>query len=275
MEQQTQTTVSRRHEGRICVLTLCTGPKANPLTIAVQRDLLAILGEVSGDPSVGALVLTGAGRTFCTGADLSSMGEAGPPGSPTSVGNTTGDVMRELTNPLVLKLRDFPVPVVIALNGAAAGAGVGLALSGDFLLAGSSAFFYLPFMPNLGIVPDMGSSWFLTRQLGVARATALMLLGERLPAEQARQWGLVHAVVPDGELLAQAMMLAARLAALPAGAAREIRALVDAALSNTLPAQLDLEAARQRVLIDGPDFAEGVRAFIGKRPPLFTVGAPG
>lgn len=263
-------TVTRRQAGRVCVLEMASAPKANPLTLPLQRDLLAALDQVAGDPAVGALVLTGAGRTFCVGADLSSMGGGGAPGTPTSVGNRVGDGMLELTNPLVRKLRDFPVPVIIALNGAAAGAGVGLALSGDVLVAAASSFLYLPFMPKLGIVPDMGSSWFLTRQLGPARAAALMLTGERIGAPQAQQWGLAHEMVPDEALMAHCQALAERLAALPAHAAREIRALVGAAQVNTLVAQLDHEAARQRVLIDDPAFAEGVQAFLDKREPVFA-----
>lgn len=261
--------VARRREGRVLVLTFTSGPKANPLHAAMQRDLIAALDEAALDTTVGALVLTGGGRTFCVGADLSAMGEVGPPGSPESIGNQTADGMLALTNPLVMRLRRFPVPVVCALNGAAAGAGVGLALSADFTIGAASAMLLLSFMPKLGIAPDMGCSWYLSRRLGPARAAALLLLGDPIGSAEAAQSGLIHQCVPDAELMPQALALAHRLSRLPAHAAPEIRAIVDEAWSQPLPAQLALEAARQRVLLDGPAFAEGVAAFLARREPVF------
>ncbi|HDR8982678.1 enoyl-CoA hydratase-related protein [Burkholderia vietnamiensis] len=269
MTADRQSSVVLSQEGRVRVMTFTSAPKANPLTPELQRDLLSALDEAAADSSVGAVVLTGSGRTFCVGADLSAMDRHAPPGSADSVGNRTADMMAELTNPLVLKMRQLPVPVVCAINGAAAGAGVGLALSGDFTLAAQSSFFLFPFMPNLGIVPDMGSSWYLTRRLGPMRASAVMLLGDRVNAVMAAEWGLIHRSIPDDLLLSEAVALAQRLARLPAHAVGEIRAIVDLALEQPLETQLEYEAARQRELIDRPTFDEGARAFMEKRAPVF------
>jgi 2-(1,2-epoxy-1,2-dihydrophenyl)acetyl-CoA isomerase len=183
----------------------------------------------------------------------------------------TADAMAELSNPLIEELRALPIPVVCALNGATAGAGVGLALASDLVVAARSAYLYLPFLPRLGIVPDLGTTWFLERLTGRGRAMGLALLGERLSAEDAVRWGLAWACVDDTALPTEALTLARRLARLPAGAALEARRAFDAAAGNTLAAQLAYEAQRQRELIDRPEFAEGVSAFMEKREPTFSA----
>jgi len=158
---------------------------------------------------------------------------------------------------------------VAAVNGPCAGAGVGLALAADIVLAAHSAYFFLSFMPRLGIVPDLGSTWFLERFVGRPRAVAMSLLGERIGAEQAAQWGLVWASVPDDQLQGQALAMAQRLAALPSHAAPAIRQVFDSAARQDLGTQLRHEADRQCELIDRPEFHEGVRAFLEKREPDF------
>ena len=252
-------------DGDVAILSFDIPARLNPLTHALQLALREQLAVLRADDSVRAIVLTGVGKAFCVGADLTSMNgaEAG------SLGTRAADMMESLSNRLIEDLRTMPVPVVCAVNGAAAGAGVGVALAGDIVLAARSAYFYLPFMPRLGIVPDLGTTWFLERLVGRARAVGMSLLGERLPAEQAAQWGLVWACVDDGELRTQAIAVAQRLARLPAHAAREIRAAYDAAATQPLVAQMAYEAGRQRVLLDGPEFAEGVQAFLEKREPVF------
>jgi 2-(1,2-epoxy-1,2-dihydrophenyl)acetyl-CoA isomerase len=259
--------VSRSDEAGVAVLTMHHPAKPNPLTQDLQRELLAHLRAVHCDVAVRALVLTATGKGFCVGADLDEMQQAAAGGQ--SAGEWTSKFMQELTNPIVLALREMPVPVVCAVNGAAAGAGVGLAMAGDITLMARSAYFYLPFIPRLGIVPDMGSTWFLPRRLGRARALGLGLLGERLSAEKAVQWGMAWAFAEDAQLAPEALRIAARLAALPAGAALELRRALDASERNELPAQLEYERARQRELIDREEFAEGVRAFMEKRDPVF------
>lgn len=263
-------TRAERH-GDVLLLRMVNSARMNPLTEKLQRELLAHIDGIHSESSVRALVLTGEGKAFCVGADLSSMGSPSPNGL--TRGQHTAQVMRDGTNRLVLALRELPVPVVIALNGAAAGAGVGLALAGDITIASQGAYFLMPFLPKLGIVPDMGSSFFLERRIGRARAMGMALLGDRISAQQAADWGLIWACdAPDNDALeVQALALAQRLGAGPAHAAQEARALFDAAASNSLIAQLDYEAQRQGELIDGEAFAEGVKAFGEKRDARFPA----
>ena len=251
----------------IATITFNIPDKLNPLPAQLQHGLRDALAQVRADQSVRVLSLTGAGRAFSVGADLASMQQDVPGG--TSVGNSTADLMVSLSNPLIQELRSLPVPVLSVVNGPAAGAGVGFALAADIVLAARSAYFYLPFMSQLGIVPDLGTTWFLPRSVGRARALGLALLGDRLSAEQAERWGLIWACVDDAALAAEARKLALRLAALPAHAAPEIRRVFEASEQNGLARQLDHEAARQRELIDGAAFAEGVRSFMEKRRPVF------
>lgn len=255
---------SERH-GAVALLRLNIPARLNPLTMPLQQALRAALAELREDRSVRALLITGTGKAFCVGADLGSMS---PPENG-SLGAQTADAMESLSNRLIEDLRTLPFPVVSAVNGACAGAGVGVALAADVVLAARSAYFYLPFMPRLGIVPDLGTTWFLERSVGRARAVAMSLLGERLGAEQAAQWGLVWQCVDDADLPAQALAVAQRLAALPAHAAQEIREVYELAGRQTLGEQMRSEAERQRELIDRPTFTEGVQAFLGKREPVF------
>jgi 2-(1,2-epoxy-1,2-dihydrophenyl)acetyl-CoA isomerase len=174
-------------------------------------------------------------------------------------------------NPLVRDLVRFPKPVVVAVNGVTAGGGVGLALCGDIVLAAKSAYFAQVFGPRLGLVPDMGCTWFLPQLLGRARARALALLGDRLPAEKAAEWGLIWAAVEDAKLLDEAGAVAQRLAQGPTRAFARIKEVLEAAPFNTLEEQLELERRVQGELGDAGDFAEGVRAFLEKREPKFSA----
>lgn len=256
------------HDGEVAVITLNVPERLNPLTAALQRSLCQAVADLAEDRSVRALVLTGAGRGFCAGADLSAGFT--PDGSGRSRGQQAADAMHTLTNRMVRDLRAQPLPVVCAINGVAAGGGLGLALVGDVVLAARSAYFYLPFMAKLGIVPDVGSTWFYQRLLGTGRATALTLLADRLPADKAAAWGLIWDCVDDARLMDEALAIARRLAALPAHAALETRAAFEAAAGHTLTEQLAYEAERQRELLDSPEFSEGVQAFLEKRAPRFA-----
>ena len=253
-------------EGDVAIVSLNVPARLNPLTHGIQQGLRDQLARLCDEGTVRALVLTGSGKAFCAGADLTSMGatEGGA-----SLGQRSADQMAELSNRLIADIRALPFPVVSAVNGPAAGAGVGLALSADVVIAARSAYFYLPFMPRLGIVPDLGTTWFLERSVGRARAVALSLLGDKLTAEQAAQWGLIWSCVDDAVLRQEAMAVAQRLARLPAHAAREIRNAYESAGNLPLEAQMHYEAERQRELIDRPEFAEGVKAFREKREPVF------
>lgn len=262
--------VRLERDGDVAIALFDNPARLNPLTTAFQQQLGDVLRQVADDRSVRALVLTGAGRAFCSGADLSgSGGPAGQADDGRSRGQRSEQWMKELSNPLILALRECPVPVVSAVNGPCAGAGVGVALAADVMVMGRSAYLYLPFMVKLGIVPDLGTTWFLERAIGRQRAMALTLLGDRLGAEQAQAWGLAHAVVDDADLRSQAVALAQRLAKLPAHAALESRRAYDAAAHHSLAEQLTYEAERQRELLDKTSFVEGVMAFMGKREPRF------
>lgn len=269
------------NNGEIALIVLQDSARMNPLGSPLQLRLRELLAEVREDTSLRALVLTAEGRGFCVGADLSSMGGAqggaqgGDQADGRTLGEQTADNMQQLSNRLILDLQQLPVPVVCAINGAAAGAGVGLALAGDVALAARSAYFYLPFLPRLGIVPDLGTTWFIERRLGRARALGLSLLGDRLGAQQAADWGLVWACVDDEALREQALATAARLARLPAGAVLEARRALDHAAASTLEQQLHYEAERQRELVGAPAFMEGVQAFMQKREPVFAPRQPG
>ena len=250
----------------IATLTLNLPAKLNPIARELQVELRDTLERIRGDHTVRAVILTGAGKAFCVGADLSAMtpGEEGK-----SLGDQTAEWMQSLSNPLVETLRTLPVPVVAAVNGAAAGAGVGLALAADVTIAARSAYFYLPFLPKLGIVPDLGCTWAIPRRAGKARAMGMALLDERLSAARAVQWGLIWACADDEQLLEEARAIAQRLARLPAHAVLEAPEAFEASERHTLKEQLHYESERQRELIDRPTFREGVSAFLQKRPPTF------
>jgi 2-(1,2-epoxy-1,2-dihydrophenyl)acetyl-CoA isomerase len=254
----------------VAVATLNEAARMNPLSEALQAGLLDAIARVQRDSSIRAMLLTANGRGFCVGADLADFSRRAsemPAGD--TLGRQVGDMLTRSGNPIVRGLRTLPVPVVCAINGAAAGGGVGVALAGDLVIAARSAYFYLPFVPALGIVPDMGATWMLLRAVGRARTAALTLTGQKLSAEMAAEWGLIWGCAEDQDLQAEAMKLARQLAALPAHAVAETRALLDAAEENTFEQQLDLERDRQRELVDGESFAEGVRAFMERRKPVF------
>lgn len=249
----------------IAVLTLNQPASRNGLTERLQNEMLEALDKLAQQDDAHALIVTGAGQSFCSGADLGRLDS----NSGTTLGNAVAKTMEESANPLIMALQHMPIPVVSAVNGAAAGAGISIALAADVVIAARSAFFLTPFLPRLGIVPDMGATWFLPHHLGRARALGLMLLGDRLPAEKALEWGLIWSCVDDAALMAEALATASRLAKMPSHAALEARRAVDAALRQDLAAQLDYEKERQRELLDLPSFREGVQAFFEKREPVF------
>jgi 2-(1,2-epoxy-1,2-dihydrophenyl)acetyl-CoA isomerase len=230
------------------------------------EDLLAALRDSAEDENVRAVLIEGAGRAFSSGADLKdfSGGETTPDGRP--------DVYRTLTeryHPIMVAIRQMPKPVVASVRGPAVGIGCSLALCCDLIVAGESAYFLLAFV-NIGLVPDGGSSLFVPTRVGMARATQLAMLGERLPAPQALEWGLINRVVPDERLTEESAALAARLAAGPtrsyAGAKRQLNNW----LYSRMDEQLELEAQIQRETAGSDDFVEGAMAFVEKRPTRFS-----
>ncbi|MFV8834894.1 enoyl-CoA hydratase-related protein [Aquisalimonas sp.] len=265
MSSTFETITLERADG-IAWLTLNRPDKRNALSIPMQEEMRAALAEVAADTGVRALVITGAGDGFCAGAELDKLwGDAGEQ----SFGDAVGDVMDRLSHPLICDIQALPVPVVAAVNGAAAGAGASLALAADVVLARRSAYFLLPFVPNLGILPDLGATWHMPRLIGRARALGLTLLGDRLPAEDAANWGLIWACTDDDALLDDARAVASRLAAGPPDVVRRVREAFAASEHNSLPAQLDYEGEHQRGLLNRDAFHEGVAAFMEKRAPRF------
>ena len=228
-------------------------------------DLLAALRRAAEDDAVRALVITGAGRAFSSGADLKDTAiDLTPDGRP--------DVYKTLTeryHPIMHAVRDLPKPVIAAVNGAAVGIGCSLALCCDLILAAESAYFLLAFV-NIGLVPDGGSSLFLPTRVGMARASELSMLGERLPAARALEWGLINRVVDDERLAAESQRLAARLASGPtrsyAGTKRQLNNWLYARMDE----QLELEAQIQREMSGSDDFLEGAVAFVERREPRFS-----
>jgi 2-(1,2-epoxy-1,2-dihydrophenyl)acetyl-CoA isomerase len=241
-------------------ITLNRPERLNALTVEMAGALMAALDAAEADPNCRALLLTGAGRGFCAGQDLTAIADA----RPADVG-----ALLEQYNPLIRKLRALPIPVVCAVNGVAAGAGANLALACDIVLAARSAAFVQAFA-KIGLVPDCGGTWFLPRLVGAARARALAMLAEPLPAETAAEWGLIWRALADEELIPEAEALAARLATQATTALALTKHALDIAETNSLDAQLDLERDLQVAAAATPDYAEGLRAFLAKRPPAFT-----
>ena len=261
MNDQPTVLVDRRAGFR--VVTLNRPARLNAVTEELHRALRAAVEEAEGDDSCGALLITGAGRAFCSGADLTNrLPGSGPP-------RDLGASLDTFFNPLVRKLRALPFPVVAAVNGTAAGAGASLALHCDIVLAARSARFIQAFA-KIGLVPDAGGTWLLPRLVGAARARALALTAEPLAAETAAQWGLIWKAVDDDRLMAEAEALCAKFAAGPRLGLSLIKRALDAAEGNDLDAQLDLERDLQREAGFHPDYAEGVRAFLDKRAPNFS-----
>jgi 2-(1,2-epoxy-1,2-dihydrophenyl)acetyl-CoA isomerase len=245
------------------VITLNRPDKLNAFNDAMHRAVREAIGDAEADESCRALLLTGAGRAFCTGQDLSDRvarnGES----------VVLGSAQETYYNPLVRKLRSLPFPVVAAVNGVAAGAGANIALACDIVLAARSANFIQSFA-RVGLVPDSGGTWFLPRLVGNARAKGLALLAEPLSAEKAEQWGLIWKCVDDAALTVEAHKLCEHFAIAPTQGLALIKRALNASAGNSLDAQLDLERDLQRAASLAPDYAEGVRAFIEKRKANFT-----
>ena len=228
------------------------------------EDLLAAVRHAASESSIRAVVITGAGRGFSSGADLKDMStELTPEGRP--------DVYKTLTeryHPIMQTIREMPKPVVAAVNGPAVGIGCSLALCCDLILAAESAYFLLAFV-NIGLVPDGGSSLFLPTRIGMARSMELSMLGERLPAPKALEWGLINRICPDESLREQAAELAAKLAAGPTRSYAGTKRQLNNWLYTRMDEQLELEAQIQREMSGSEDFVEGAMAFLQKRPASF------
>jgi 2-(1,2-epoxy-1,2-dihydrophenyl)acetyl-CoA isomerase len=244
-------------------LTLNRPDRLNSFTVEMHGEIAEAITKFEQDQSVRVLLITGAGRGFCAGQDLSDRAV-----SPDGAAPDLGESVEKRYNPLIRRLTSLPMPVVCAVNGVAAGAGASLAFASDIVIAAKSAKFIMSFA-NIGLVPDSGSSWALPRLAGQARALGLALTGEPLAAETAAEWGLIWKCVDDDRLAEEANALVARFASAPTRGLAETKKLIRTAFTRTLDEQLDLERDRMRELGRSEDYREGVDAFLNKRKPAF------
>ena len=252
-----------RLEGGVLTLTLNRPERLNALNTALIQTLSAGIKRAGAEPDCRAVLITGAGRGFCAGADLANRAFA-----PGQARPDLGEALEKGVNPLIRAIRNLPKPVVCAVNGPAAGAGANIALSCDIVLAAKSAQFLQAFA-RIGLIPDAGGTFVLPRLIGDARARALMMLAEPIGAERAEAIGMIYRAVDDQDLMGEAHTVAERLAAGPTHALGLIKRALAASPSNSLDAQLDVERDLQREAGGGKEYVEGVRAFLEKRPAEF------
>jgi 2-(1,2-epoxy-1,2-dihydrophenyl)acetyl-CoA isomerase len=249
-------------DGPVAILRMNDPEVLNALSPDMIRGMTEALDALAAqDVPPRCLVLTGTGRAFSTGANLQGRGKNG-------IVKGAGQTLETVFHPFIRRLRDLPCPIVSAVNGPAAGAGMSVALMGDLVFCARSAYFLQAFR-RIGLVPDCGSTWLLPRLIGRARAIELSLLGERLPAETALAWGLVNRVFDDAALLGETLRVATELASGPTMALGLVRRLYWESPDNSYEQQLDLECRLQRQAGDTEDFREGVTAFLEKRPAKF------
>ena len=263
----TEPTVLLRTDGAVAIVTLNRPQALNSFTRQMHKELWAALDQVEADKTLRAVVLTGAGRGFCAGADLAEFDFA--PGPDLVRRADPGPIIEQAFNPTTRRLMALKVPTVAAINGVAAGAGASIAMACDLAIAAPSASFIQAFS-KIGLVPDAGGTWFLIRKLGLARAMGCAMLGDKLSARDAKEWGMIWDVAPEGQDCVEAAVKQAhRLAVLPTQALVQTRKLLRAAASNDLDRQLDMERDTQSALGKTHDYIEGVMAFRQKRAPHF------
>jgi len=251
-------------EAGIARLTLNRPDRLNSFTIQMHGEVAQALDQIEASPEVRVLLITGAGRGFCAGQDLSDRAVA-PGGDAVDLGQS----VERYYNPLVRRLVALPFPVVCAVNGVAAGAGANLALAADIVIAAKSAKFIQSFA-NIGLIPDSGGTWILPRLIGQARALAITLTGVPVPAEQAEAWGMIWRTVADECLVEESEKLIAGFAKAPTLGLAATKAMIRASGAHTLDEELDLQRDAMRRLGHSADYAEGVDAFLNKRSPVFT-----
>ena len=252
----------------VATITLNRPESLNSMNNHLMDDIRTAIETAEADESVGVAVLTGNGRGFCSGADLNTVGGPDADHGDDSGSASVTDGMDDHFNPTMRAIKNCAVPTVARINGVAAGGGLGLALACDIAVAADSAFFVATFGPKLGIVPDLGSTWSLPQKAGVARARAMAMLGERITAKQAQDWGLIYSVVADDELDAEVDRVTAILRPTSGEAMQRIRSSLESASQRSFSEQLDVERDHQAVLIP-MNMIEGAAAFLEKRAPRF------
>jgi 2-(1,2-epoxy-1,2-dihydrophenyl)acetyl-CoA isomerase len=264
MQETQESTVLYEHRGNVALLTLNRPAALNSFTRQMHHDLWSALDRAQADATVRAVVITGAGRGFCAGADLSEFDFTPGPGLVERA--NPGPVIEQAFNPTARKLQSLSKPTVAAVNGVAAGAGASLAMCCDIAIAAPQASFIQAFS-KIGLIPDAGGSWLLVERLGLSRAMALAMTGDKLPAAQAKEWGLIWEVAEDS--LAAALALANRLAQMPTKALVATRHLLRDASTRSFDEHLNAERDAQASLGRTHDYIEGVSAFLQKRAPQF------
>ena len=257
----TYETILTTRDGDVLVITLNRPERLNAMPPQMADEIADAVDHLDG---ARVLLMTGAGRAFCSGADLQARGGAAATGASGPYGALTRSY-----NPTMVKLSKLNVPIITAVNGPAAGVGCSLALCSDFAIAGKSAYFLQAFV-NIGLVPDGGASWMLPRLIGKARATQMMLLGEKISGDQAADWGLIYKCVEDGDLMTEARALATKLAGGPTLALGIMRQNIATALEMDYASALLREAEGQRIAGASADAMEGGLSFLQKRKPVFT-----
>lgn len=259
--------IKLEYRDRIAILHFDRMPVMNSLSVEMAKEVLNALENIQQNQNISALIITAEGKGFCSGAELSPQSFLGD--GQASPAQSLEHHMQHYFNIWIEKIENFPIPVVVAMNGIAAGAGVGIALASDITIAAEEAYFILTFAPKLNLIPDMGTSWFLPHFIGTARSKAITLLGEKITAKQAEQWGLIWKCVPKIELFDEALKIANQLAKLPPDIAQHVRKTYAHADTHSLPEQLNYEKELQCQLVQTPAFMEGVAAFIERREPIF------
>ncbi len=244
-------------------ITLNRPDVLNSFTRAMAREVQHALQQAVTDSAIRAVLLTGAGRGFCAGQDLSEVLPEGDGPMP-----DIGEIVKDSYNPIILAIRTLEKPVICAVNGVAAGAGANLAFACDLTIAAEEAVFVESFA-KLGLIPDTSGTFFVPRLVGMQRATGMFFLGEKMTAEKAKEWGLIWDVVPHAALYDRALALAASLATQATRGFGLTKRALNASFTNTLEAQLEVEAASMQEAGRTDDYAEGVRAFLGKRKPVY------
>lgn len=247
----------------VATLTLNRPKALNSFTLEMHAEVRKVMQQVIDDADIRCLVITGAGRGFCAGQDLGDRSVSTDGGAP-----DLGESVEKNYNPLIRNIMNLPKPVICAVNGVAAGAGSSIALACDIVLAARSASFIQIFC-KIGLIPDSGGTFNLPRAVGLARAKGLAMLGDRLPAETAEQWGLIWKCVDDEDLQEEARKMARYFATQPTRALGRIKKLLNESGTNTLIEQTDLEQKAMQELGQSEDYREGVAAFLEKRPPVF------
>lgn len=257
-------------DGRLAIIKLNRPDRLNALNEQLIKELHQAISDVANKDEIGGLMLTGNGRGFCAGADITQVNFDKSPGPLAEQGELSYQTLLKYLNPLIQMIHDMEKPVVAAVNGMTAGYGVSLALICDIVFAAESAKFIQVFLPRLGVVPDGGATWMLPRLTTRARAIGMMLTGDKITAKKAEEWGMIWKCLPDEEMAEAAYKTAHKLAHGPSLGLSSLKLAVKQSDDNSLEQQLRLEAYLQKSCCGSADFAEGCAAFVQKREPNFT-----